>query len=216
LIVEVNAALSAPGAQAGLADLWTTVLDMDTRVLPNRVTYELFDRGRDREATQYLAAECYYRRQESRNGGENRRSQEQYVLRWPTSLDAETVVASFSRAFVRHDVETVDLVIGTDIGVDHFEATLPITLGDVLEAVGEGDDQPEQDGSTRQLVWIRMGARVFDLYADVAPGELTRQPVVGVFVQTLNAAHLQDLYSRTAARFLLPAWFGRAIETLKE
>jgi len=216
LIVEVNAVLNVGLDQAGLSDLWTTVLDMATHEHEHRVTYELFEKDANPESTQYLAAERYFaskkrRGRRSRRGSPQARH-EQFVLRWPTAMDAETVIASFSRAYARHDVETVDLVVGTTTTVEHFGATLPITLKDLLDAVS-GDEQTEQSGS-HQLQWIRMGARVFDLYADIAPGDLTRQPVVGVFVDSLNADHLQDLYALTSARYLLPAWFHRALDTI--
>jgi len=218
LIVEVNAVLSVGLDEAGLADIWTTVLDMRTRDHGHRTTYELFERASDPESTQYLAAERYFtsmsRRGWRRQLKPTRTGHAQYVLRWPTAMDAETVVATFSRAFARHDVETVDLVVGTASTVEHFGATLPIGLADVMDAVF-GAQQTKRPAA-QKLLWIRMGARVFDLYADVLPGDLTQQPVVGVFVDSLNVEHLQDLYALTSARYLLPAWFQRAVRSMED
>jgi hypothetical protein len=215
LIIEVDAVLNAGLEQSGLSELWTTMLEMDTEEHESRTTYELFDRDSDPASTQYLAAERYLavrRRSASRTpdaaSGDDR---EQFVLRWPTAMDAETVVASFSRAFAKHDIETVDLVVGTTSSVEHFGATLPITLADVMEAVSEEEPDDGSAPAGQQLQWVRMGARIFDLYADVGPADLTRQPVVGVFVDSLNPEHLQDLYTRTSARYLLPAWFRQAM-----
>lgn len=215
LIVEVNAVLSVGLEQSGFADLWTTVLDMATKRHSNRVSYELFERNADPEATQYLAVERYLnpkRRPTGQLKGSPGVSHGQFVLRWPSAMDAETVVASFSRAFVKHNVETVDLIVGTTTCTEHFGATLPISLQDVMQAVSEGD--AEQALVSHQIQWIRMSARVFDLYADVAPSNLVRRPVVGVFVDSVNAEHLQDLYTRTAGRYLLPAWFLKAMDVV--
>jgi hypothetical protein len=223
LIVEVSAALKADRGGAGLADLWRTVLKLRTQVRSDRVTYSLLDNGNQESTREYLIVEHYPAGVPS---AEHELETEQFVLRWPSSLDAESVIDSFCRAFDRHGVKTVDLTIGTDDTVEHFGATVPISLTDVLNEIQRGkakgataSSRGKTKGTTapsfRQLRWVRMGSAEFDLYADVSPPDLTHEPVIGVFVSQMNREHLQELYTRTSARYLLPAWLRGALEDIE-
>jgi hypothetical protein len=210
LIVEVSAALRARGGERDLGDLWDTVLRLDTEADPGtgHVSFSLVDNSRSR-ARLYLGAEFY---SAEAQGGE---LEEQFVFRWPTNLDAEAVMDAFSRAFSRHEESEVHLVVGTDHAIKHFGAELPISLADVVDAVRRVEEQSDRETRLGQVRWVRMGGDDFDLYADVSNSDVAQEPVVGVFVKDVNATHISDLYQRTSARYLLPAWLRRALETIK-
>jgi hypothetical protein len=209
LIVEISAALNADTKSTGLAGLWRAVLDLHITSDDESTTYALIDRGPHRRPTEYLAVEHY------RKTAERPFSGDQFVLRWPSSLDAASVIDSFSRAFCRHKVTAVDLIVGTDQEIAQFEAELPIQLSDVVNAISQEHGTDEEGGPTHQLRWVRMGSTDFDLYADVSPPGITHEPLVGVFVDTMRPEHLEDLYVRTSARFLLPAWLKSALDSLE-
>lgn len=212
LIVEISAALNAGRGKTGLGDLWQTVLRLDEEPgnEPGCKSFRLSERGTAGSSRDYLAADWYAATEA------NERDQDEFVLRWPTSLDAEAVLESFSRAFQRHKDRTVDLVVGTDREIEHFTAELPINLQEVLGAVREDESDDSASKRISQLRWIRMGGEDFDLYADISAADVARAPVVGVFVHGVNPGHLEDLYLRTSARYLLPAWLRKALEALKE
>ena len=211
LIVEISAALSARRGDLGLGELWQTVLRLEEGpgVEPGGRSFRLRERESAGTSRDYLAADWYV----ASEAGE--REHDELVLRWPTSLNAEAAIEAFSRAFLRHDDRQVDLVVGTDRRIEHFRAELPITLGEVLEAVRGEEGEEAASGPAGQLRWIRMGGADFDLYADISAADVSRAPVVGVFVRGVNAAHLEHLYMRTSARYLLPAWLRKALGTLK-
>jgi hypothetical protein len=207
LIVEVSAALQADTTSRSLASLWKTVLDLRvTKHDSNRITYQLVDHGPSRRLAQYLVTERY-----TVTSPDSPQRGDEFALRWPSSLNAADVIDSLSRAFQRHDAKTVDLIVGTDRGVRYFGAEIPFTLSELIKAVqderGEGD-------ALHELFWVRMGSDDFDLYADITPPRLTREPVVGVFVDRINPDHLVDLYVHTAGRYVLPAWLRCALEAI--
>jgi hypothetical protein len=212
LIVEISAALSAERGKTGLGELWQTVLQFDEEpgIEAGGKSFRLKERGTADSSRDYFAADWYIATEA------NEREQNELVLRWPTSLDAEAVTETFSRAFLRHDNSKVDLVVGTDRRIEHFTAELPINLQEVLTAVRDDESGGFTSKGVSQLRWIRMGGDDFDLYADLSAADVSRQPVVGVFVHDANPAHLEDLYLRTSARYLLPAWLRKALEALKE
>ncbi len=208
LIVEVSAALQADTTTRSLASLWKTVLDLRvTKHEPGRITYQLVDRGPSRKLAQYLVAERYL---EAMPDSPHRAAE--FVLRWPGSLNAADVIESLSRAFQRHEVKTVSVIVGTDHGVRYFGAEIPFTLSDLVSAVQE-DERQDGDG-LHEVFWVRMGSDDFDLYADITPPRLTREPVVGVFVDRIQPDHLVDLYVHTAGRYVLPAWLRCALDSI--
>jgi hypothetical protein len=212
LIVEVSAALGAAREKSGLADLWKLVLALEADESDQRTTYELIERyGKGRKTPYLVADHCSLRDEEAVPVGED----VQFVLRWPSSLDSEAVIASFSRAFARHGVEEVGLVVGTDHAIEHFEVEIPFTLEEVVSAICEECDANGHALGPAQLRWVRVGADIFDLYADISPPDLARDPIIGVFVDDLNLVHLEELYARTSARYLLPVWFRRALEEIQ-
>jgi hypothetical protein len=137
----------------------------------------------------------------------------QFVLRWPSALDVEDVLELFARSFARHKQDTIELTVGTDAGTEHFGVELPITVGELMETIGEEPSLSKDDGVV-QLRWLRMCCVDFDLYADVSPPGVASEPVIGVFVEHLNLDHLQDLYERSCARYVFPAWLARALEAI--
>jgi hypothetical protein len=215
LIVEVSGALGARDQAPGMADLWDKVLELAVHQQGTRRTYELLDRTSNGRAPQYLVVDRYEASaSQSDQADAEARESPQFVLRWPSALDAEDVLELFSRAFSRHEAGTVAITIGTDAGVEHYQAELPISLKQLMAEI-ETSARPRGHRETlTQLWWIRMGAPDFDLYADVSPPGVVAEPIIGVFVDRLNAAHLQDLYGRTSARYLFPAWLQRAVEAI--
>jgi hypothetical protein len=220
LIVEVNAALHAKGGRSGLADLWDRALELKVkRHESGRATYELLDRATKRRPLQYLVLERYP--PEARDpelepiGTKQTGPAEaaQFVLRWPSALDAEDVLELFAESFARHKEDTVELTVGTDAGTEQFGANLPITLEELMQTIAEEPSLGKEDG-VAQLRWLRMRCTAFDLYADVSPPGMTSEPVIGVFVEQLNIEHLQALYERSCARYLFRAWLTRALEMI--
>jgi hypothetical protein len=217
LIVEVSAALNAQRAGSGLADLWDRALELTVQQHVERTTYELLDRGAGRRPLQYLVVERYTSMVNAETEDSKDDPEEpQYVLRWPSSLDAEEVLELFCRAFARHDATTVELTVGTDAGITDYGAELPIALKDLMGAIAEDECLQRDPEIAPKLRWIRMCSPDFDLYADVSPPDIAAEPVIGVFVERLNPEHLQDLYARTSARYLFPAWLERAIEAIND
>jgi hypothetical protein len=212
LIVEVSAALNAERGKAGLGELWQTVLQLDEEpgVETGGKSFRLKERGTAGSSRDYLAADWYVA------NGSNEREHDELVLRWPTSLAAEGVIEAFSQAFLNHDDQKVDLVVGMDRAIEHFTAELPINLQELVEAVRDDEGEDSNSRRTGQLRWIRMGGIDFDLYADLSAADVARAPVIGVFVHGVKAPHLEDLYFKTSARYLLPAWLRKALEALKE
>lgn len=213
LIVEVSAALSAR-SDADLGELWELILDVVSYQQDEQTTYELLERSSLNRRMRYLVAERHEMDEASVDeppGG----SRHQFTLRWPSSLDADAVITSFSRAYSRHEVDTVDLTVGTDHAVEFFGARLPISLEDIMSVVCEECTRDSHGSAPAQLHWIRMSAGIFELYADISPPDLAREPLIGVFVDQLNPEHLEELYARTAARYLLPIWFRNALNAVK-
>lgn len=211
LIVEVSAALNADRGKNGLGELWKLVLrlEVDEDADANQTSFKLLESGSHGRPRHYLAAEWY-------PSGAAADTRDQIVFRWPTSLDAEAALAAFSRAFARNGENMVDLMVGTDHGVDDFGAELPISLGDVIEAVhgaGEYDAEGRYPG---QLRWVRMSGSAFDLYVDVAATDVAREPLVGVFAEHVDPSGLEELYLLTSARYLLPAWLKQALMAIGE
>jgi hypothetical protein len=221
LIVEVNAALHAKDHGSGLADLWDRALELKVdRRDSGRATYELLDRAPNRRALQYLVLEFYPPEASDPELDESESSGQdgpvgvaQFVLRWPSALDAEDVLELFARSFARHEQDTVELTVGTDAGVERFGVELPVTLREVMETIGEEPSLIKDDG-VAQLRWLRMRCVDFDLYADVSPPGVASEPVIGVFVEQLNPDHLRDLYERSCARYVFSAWLARALEAI--
>jgi hypothetical protein len=203
LINGINTALHEYRGDSGLASLWSTALTFDVERHDARLTHRLVDRTGSRRRA-YLIVEEY-------QGSPDDEMDRQYVLRWPCSIDAEDVVRSFCRAFERHDVEKVDLVVGTATTIEHFEADVPFALPEIVEAV---EPRGADDGPSGEAVWVRMGANDFDLYADLSPPAPQQDPIVGLFVGELNATHTVDLYVRTSARYVFPAWLRAALAAI--
>jgi hypothetical protein len=209
LIVEVSAALNAGNGRTTLGDLWRTALDLTVARCEDRVSYELVERNAVRTPMNYLAAEHYpavVGKQDCDEDGE------QCVLRWPSALDGGAVVDAFSRAYGRHGVTFVKLVVGTERGIEKLQASLPITLDEIIEAVGAGGAEV----SSSPVWWLRMGSPEFDLYADLSSSDLKREPLVGVFAAAVDPEHIEDLYFRTSSRYLLPAWLRRVLESIRD
>jgi hypothetical protein len=211
LIVELSAALGAGGGRA-VADLWQTVLELTPVELPQRVSYQLTERGAGSRRTRYLVADHYTPSTHDHSG--DAAAPGHYVLRWDSSLDADAVFSSFSRAFERHGVSEVELAVGTDDDIQEFGAEIPIALDDLIGFFHSPD--PDSDGSREPppIRWIRMSADPFDLYADIPSDDFARAPIVGVFVDDINASHLEDLYLRTCARYVLPVWLRSALNAI--
>jgi hypothetical protein len=213
LIVEVNAALGARDQASGLGDLWNRALDLRTHRQAGHVTYELVDRQAGKRPLQYLVVERYQPVKDAPEGlSDEQPDGTQFVLRWPSALDAEEVLELFCTAFARHATATVEMAVGTERGVERLGAELPITLAQLMEAIR--DDDRADGEALPQLHWIRMGSSDFDLYADVSPPGIAAEPVVGVFAEQLNPEHVQELYDQTSARYLFPAWLRRAIDAI--
>jgi hypothetical protein len=216
LIVGINAALreSDDGSKA-LSSLWSTVLQVDERQETDCLTtYTLTERNGQYE---YLTVERH-----AMQAGEN-----YFVFRWPSSLDATRVVDAFSRAFQRHDVAEVEAIVGASEGILTFDADIPCTFSELLDAVllatdGAGLAQSaslEKDeadalnvGSidARSFGWLRMDSEQFDLYADVV-GRPPLDPVIGVFAESVDVGHVLDLYEDTSAHYVFRTWLERAI-----
>lgn len=211
LIVELSAALGA-GRGTAVADLWQTVLELTAAELPRRLSYQLSERGSGSRRTRYLVAD-YYSPSTSDLDAEGSTSGH-YVLRWASSLDADAVFASFSRAFQRHGIDQVDLAVGTDCEIQEFGARIPVSLDDLIAVLR----RPESDSAVLleplPIRWIRMSAEPFDLYADIPSDDFAREPIVGVFVDNINPSHLEDLYLRTCARYVLPVWLRAALDAI--
>jgi hypothetical protein len=221
LIVEVNAALHAKGDRSALADLWDRALELKVELHESgRATYELLDRAADRRPLQYLVLERYPAEAPDPDVDTDEKWEDadqlqavQFVLRWPSGLDAEDVLELFARSFARHNEDTVELTVGTDAGAEQFGANLPITVDELMRTIAEEPLLNKQDG-VAQLRWLRMRCGDFDLYADVSPPSIASEPVIGVFVERLNLEHLQDLYERSCARYVFPAWLARALQAI--
>lgn len=213
LIVELSAALNA-GGRGALADLWQTVLELTESETPQLLSYRLSEIGTTSRPTRYLVAD-YYR--PSVLGSESGESPSgHFVLRWASSLDADAAFASFSRAFQRHGISQVDLAVGTDDGIEEFGARIPISLEEVVAALHRTDPDSLAAHPSLPIRWIRMGAEPFDLYADIPSDDVSREPVVGVFVDAINPSHLEDLYVRTCARYVLPIWLRSAFRSIAD
>jgi len=211
LIVELSAALNAGGGGA-LGDLWQTVLELTENEMPQRINYQLSERGTASRPTRYLVADYYQPSSPSPESDEP--SAGHFVLRWASSLDADAVFASFSRAYERHGINQVDLAVGTDDDIEEFGARIPISLEEVVAALRRPDSDATSPGASPSIRWIRMGAEPFDLYADIPSDDVSREPVVGVFADAINPAHLEDLYVRTCARYVLPIWLRSAFMSI--
>ncbi len=214
LIVEVSTALSAKAPGTGLADLWNRVLELKVTPAIGHATYELLDRGAARRTLQYLVVERYTPVTGEPDAAGEASAGSEYVLRWPSALDAEEVLERFAQAFERHNTPAVEMTVGTDTGIAEYGAELPITLADLVSVIAEDQRLRGETNSTPKLHWIRMCSADFDLYADVSPPDIASGPLIGVFVDHLNHEHLQELYARTSARYLFPAWLGRAIQEI--
>jgi hypothetical protein len=227
LIVGINAALSAKRTGSeGLAALWSTVLEVHRSDRDGFVLFEVTDRG---SSYHYLAVERH----------ETEQSPPLYILRWPSSLDAERVLTAFSDAFARHSVGTVDMSVGLQGRIlSPLEADLPIALSDILQLIAEEQAVTEQQQVTEhavagpepggvatiieveemirerepgpEIAWLRMNAEPFDLYADVV-SRPPRDPLIGLFQNEVNVEHVVDLFLRTSARYSFRAWLTEGI-----
>jgi hypothetical protein len=213
LIIEVNAALKAKPNRSGLGGLWKAVLKLQTDGTAPRISYRLIEKDATRRPTEYIAAEHYLELDHEGDGG----PLDQVVLRWPTSSDADSILETFCRAYRKHDIRFVDLIAGTDRNIHHLEAELPITVADLLEVLSQDDaGEDEEPECPVRLRWIRMSGKTFDLYADVFSTDPARGRIIGIFADAVNPAHLEDLYSRTSSRYLLPVWLRRALGAIRE
>lgn len=203
LIVEICAALNTGGGQGVLADLWRSALHLEITQHYGHTIYELLSPG---DKHPYWTVERYQDPDDP--------TLTEYVLRWPSALDATNVLATFCRAFDRHDVSGVSLITGSDSGIERFEAPLPTTRHDIAAALQTATKGRSRSNDEPRLLWLRMGCVDFDLYADIVPPSLTEEPTIGVFVNELRPVHLEDLYIRTSGRYVLPAWLRRAFEAV--
>jgi hypothetical protein len=233
LILSINAALSAkaPGS-AGLAALWSTILEVRPVAEAPVATEQLVERGGSYE---YLTVE--------RHHATDRDNADLLVFSWPSLLDASKVLETFSRAYLRHGVSTVTIVVGIPRRILRFEADLPVELAELMTAIraAHAEDVDATDGGilarawpgraaqTRaaalletvthsgpvmaELSWLRMSAAPFDLFADVVTRQ-PRDPLVGLFVRDPDVEHVVDLYTQTAGRYLFRSWLEAAVRAI--
>ncbi len=221
LIISLQAALARKReGSAGLGALWRTVLKIRQQTDSDGVvTSRLLESSGDRE---YLAVE----RQEGSSG-------RLFILRWPSALDAARVVEEFSQTYCRASVNLVEVVVGTPRGILSFDADVPIALPELLEAVRVVTDTSRTYESSvpvlgsaapteidqmlsssrarpEQVVWLRMNAPAFDLYADIyTHGSIG--PTIGLFVRDLDVAQTVQLYSATSGRYIFRSWLEAAL-----
>lgn len=210
LIMEVSAALSAGAGSAVLGDLWRTALDLEVDSTEGRRSFCLTESSSLTPPTCYLSGDHYL---ETAGSEEHT---EQYVLRWPTALDGDDLIEAFSRAYLAREVDRIDLVVGSDGGVESFEASLPLAWGEVASAVRKALRERDPGAQMGLLRWVRMGSSSLGLYADLCASDLTRAPLVGLFAPTLDPEQIEELYFRTSSRYLLPVWLRRALEEIQD
>jgi hypothetical protein len=237
LIVGITEAIRvSKDGSAGLGNLWSTVLDVRTEPNDEFTAFEVVERGSAGDALQYFAVERYCSKPDVSDPSPL------YVLRWPSSANAERVVELFVQAFRDQDIGTVDVFVGSPQGIQSLEADLPVTLSELVAAVQPGvselvdalrpsaeSEPPATEpmeavsevfpdiGDAREtpteITWIRMNSEPVDLYADLFM-RATRDPVIGVFTRAVNIEHVAELYAATSARYLFPAWFSEALRSV--
>jgi hypothetical protein len=207
LITGITAALEAGASRSRrLGGLWDIVLELRESAGEGFITYDLHDRVGKAGKSPYFSVEVHYPSPE--------RDQMLFVLRWPGSADAESLVEEFHRAFRRHRVSTIELAVGTSRGVYEFEVQLPTSVIEMSLAVeaAVADDRGSQVVPT-EISWLRMNAHDFDLYADVT-NPTRRDALIGVFISEPDSEHIAELYERTSARYLFSAWLREALQQL--
>jgi hypothetical protein len=212
MVFDLVAALDAElrhGRSRGLEGIWTSVLEVRSYRRGSRTIYEVCDRGSDATAIPYLVIEAY-----SATAADQR---DQFVARWPSSLDAATILAAFSSAFERHGVAAIGLAIGTYDKITQWQTETPVTLADVsafLEKDRRGD--PRGDMSGGDMRWISISAPPFTLYADITPLGLASNPVISVSSHALDASWIASLYRSTSGRYLVPTWLADVLDVIWE
>lgn len=208
LISAVSAALEAADGDRGdgLTSLWSTVLELEFIRPPGYTIVELVDRaGGSAARPPYLAVEVHPPVAES--------GPPLFIMRWPSSRDAASIVDALTRTFASHGQRALTLTMGTPEDVYEFDAVLPITLDDMREALATA----ARDGLGRraadpapELMWFRGDSPSFDLYADIqAP--LPQDAIIGVFGEALTKLRITSLYAETSSRYIFPAWLRAAL-----
>jgi hypothetical protein len=208
LIVDINRAVThRTEASGGLGDLWDTVLEIDPYHYPEYHEFRLVSKGSRNGVDAYLIADCY----EGQRGSTERL----YVWRWPSAADADHLISTFSYVFMSRRVKRVELYVGLRGGtVCEFSASVPTSLAEIVAAVRQKASLP-RGASGRELgggdiSWLRMDSASFDLYADLVR-DPSADPLIGVFGEALPAELIVDMYVRTSARYLFPAWLSQAV-----
>ncbi len=205
LISAISAALATSDERriSGVPNLWETVLSIQFTHPPECVIVEIVDRSQRGNRPPYLIIEVH-RPAPSRDVP-------LFVMRWPSSRDAASLVTAFTTIFQANGVTDLSLTMGTTRDVYEFDAKLPITLDEMSDALSVA--ALEEEGPTArpsEMVWFRADAPTFDLYADVqAP--VPQDALVGVFGEQLTALPIADLYSATSSRYIFPAWLRAAL-----
>jgi hypothetical protein len=209
LIADVHAVIkeSDRAKSRGLAGLWKTVLEITPTPCEGFTTYEVSDRGPRRVIrTPYLVIEHH--------PAVKGRTHEHFVIRWASSRDAHRIVDALSDAFITYEVPEVELVVATLSEVWDWTGVVPITLDELREAAAEASRACREHPSDRsEVVWVRMNAKRFDLYADITVRD-TRDPLIGVFGHKLEGGCVANLYDKTAARYVFTVWLSEALHSV--
>lgn len=203
LIASLNAAMDMEDESSEgrtLSSLWNTVLDLQAREENDCLKFELRDRGGRPDKPPYFSVEVHPRA----------KTLPLFVMRWPAGKVATDVLSAFAASFARHSESTVNLLVGTSTDVLTFEADMPVLLEEIVDALADAGNDPSAGTDSNDLRWTRFNGRNFDLYADFA-AEVPHDPVIGVFADSLHAAHLTELYRQSSARYLFAAWLQAAL-----
>ncbi|HEY8777601.1 MAG TPA: hypothetical protein VIM33_14135 [Gaiellaceae bacterium] len=210
LINGINAALVATaGGPSPMADLWKSLLEVEEKTATGYLSYSVVDRVRNDETYSYLVAEVH-----SPQTSDTDDDASLIVSRWRSSLDGEAILATFSDAFSQANAETVDVLVGTPMGVAEFDADIPLTLLEIVSACEKAGAFGRSEVGVPAINWVRLAAPPFELFAELT-ARPPRTPLIGVFASRFDEPRLGDLFRRTSGRYLFAAWLERALEDIE-
>lgn len=230
LVLGIASALERSGQETAgpTDDTWASAIQTLRAEREGYRVIEFVPRPAGEVGTPYLRAEIHYGsgqegassfRNESPRATESRatppreasnntaiRPDTYCVLSWPSSIEIDRLLSSFSDGFLRHRVREADLIVGTRSGPEFLVAELPIDLNDLMPLLAHDGDE---------ALWIRMESPGFDLYADVISeaGALT---YVGVLSDSPDMRHVAELFEVSSARYLFPPWVRKMLQMVED
>ncbi|HEX8094237.1 hypothetical protein [Jatrophihabitans sp.] len=130
------------------------------------------------------------------------RHESHFVLRWPTAVRSDRLLATLSDAFARSFAVSGDHDVIMQAGVQddilEFATKFPVTVDELIDACGV---MPS---------WVRFNSKPFDLYADIL-SQSGVTPLVGILTDSPDWRLIAELYTNTSARFIFQAWLNSAL-----